>query len=136
MKTTYQKRTGLLPPCTGFAPVKYEGVRLTIPAREALEAAGNTAALRGDYTYDVTLSGKVPANLVATSDEADGRACVRLSCEPPYPREFQNYWLQASWVPCPKCSHALIWYEENYVPGYRVCARRPYHHVLLGDISS
>jgi len=35
----------------------------------------------------------------------------------------REYWPAVTDVPCPVkgCTHTVMWYEADYVPGYRVC---------------
>ena len=131
MKLEYQNRYGI--PETKIIPPLYENVRLTIPAREALEAANAEVAPDGPQTYSVRLSpnDRVP-DLVAAivSDDVRGYVALRLPDEPEYPGEEPTYWQQLDFSPCPKCGKPLVWYEAGYVPGYRVCTGKAHHHVL------
>lgn len=133
-----------------IAAPTYEGLRLTIPAREALERAGNRVIVgRGvDVAdprsrwpvYDVTLTGKVPDGLVLAliGNGHDQHRGLRTQDEEPYPLEWPAgqgiaWYERGEWVPCPapRCRRALVWYEAGYVPGYRVCTRG--HHVQLSS---
>lgn len=145
------------------APV-YEPYRLTIPAREALELAGNRVEALGDvdvappYTpgdalppsarpalthqlYRITLV-RPPAGLVEClighGDEQ--HRGLRMTDEPEYPGEWEGegvaWYERGQWVPCPQCGSALVWYEAGYVPGYRICVERQHHAQLSHDGSS
>lgn len=111
-------RTGLLAPHTTVAAPVHEGLRLTIPAREALVAAGNDVELReavtpngdapcahGDMSvppslrrglpyqlWRVTMGGRVPRGLVPClighGDEQ--HRGLRLGDEPEYPGEWAS----------------------------------------------
>lgn len=109
------------------APV-YTDLRLTIPAREALEALPDNVCLAtwtpSGPRYAVTLV-RPPVGLVVvrfvngTSDTG-----LRLDSEPEYPCECPAAWYEhGSWVPCPEagCGFALMWCEAGFVPGWRVC---------------
>ncbi len=119
------------------APTVLEGLRLTIPAREALEAHNRveaTATAPGEPPrWCVTLV-RPPPGLVLVALE--GRAlALRMADEPPYPGERAGdtaWWERGAWVPCPTCGAALAWYEAGYVPGYRVCLEG-HHAQLAGD---
>lgn len=125
-----------------------EGVRLTIPAREALEAAGAVVtpagqASNGAPLYDIRLGPEVviPTGLVLTHTQIrhphggyELPLSVRLSVEPPYPGEVDevvSIWNHADLTPCPTCGRGLVWYEAGYVPGYRVCAGWQHHHWIV-----
>jgi hypothetical protein len=106
------------------APV-YDGLRLTVPAHEALVRAGNTvreAGYDGAFLRHTVILRRPPPGLVhvricGTSDEA-----LRLDIEPEYPSEVPGAWYeQGQWTPCPTCGFALVWYEAGYVPGWRIC---------------
>lgn len=141
-----QKRKGLFPEHKKVATAMHEKVRLTIPAREALEAAGATVAPEqmdmaiGMPTYTVRLGDQVPIGLVAAHTKASYPGggwrellSLRMEIEPEYPGEFEgDYWQRLDFVACPKCGAPLVWYEAGYVPGYRVCAKTPNHHWLAG----
>ena len=138
-----QKRKGL-PEHKKVAPALHEKVRLTIPAREALEAAGATVTPEpmnmaiGMPTYTVRLGDQVPIGLVAahTKISYSGGSwwellSLRMEIEPEYPGEFMgDYWQRLDFAPCPKCGAPLMWYEAGYIPGYRVCSKPPHHHWL------
>jgi hypothetical protein len=145
-------RTGLTmaSDASSVAPPVHDGLRLTIPVREALEAAGNIVQrLLGDQgedtgRYIVTMRGTVPRDLVLCliggrdyrQREEQVRG-LRLQIEPEYPDEWQDsaiaWWERGNWVPCPACRAPLVWYEAGYVSGYRVCARAPHHHATLSS---
>lgn len=139
-----QKQTGLFPEHSGVTQGAHENIRLTIPAREALQAAGATISPEpmdrkiGMPTYTVILGGKIPGGLVcaATTVLQEGGGwleilCLRMKNEPEYPGEIEgSYWQRLDFMPCPKCGAPLVWYEAGYVPGYRVCAKAPHHHWL------
>lgn len=127
------------------APV-YE-VRLTIPAREALEAAGNTVerVAHDRDIWRVTLVAP-PAGLEVAIPRATDRygvngpvpsycgLAVRRADEPPWPNALEGpdavpWWDRGAWIPCPRCGAALVWWEAGYVAGHRVCLRG--HHSQL-----
>jgi len=131
VKLKDRKRTGLFPEHNGVEPPTYTGLRLTIPVREALASCGATITAEADNRYAVTLAGTVPAGIIATYIGGQWGVALRLENEPEYPNEIGHaYWEQVAFTPCPKCGAPLIWYEAGYVPGYRVCARKPHHHML------
>lgn len=135
MRLEYQNRTGLLPEHAGVRQGPHEGVRLTIPAREALQAAGARITMEppsGEPAlYTVELGERVPEGIVATRILHTEHLGLRMDNEPEYPGEIGHaYWEQLDFTPCPECGAPLVWYEAGYVPGYRVCARAPHHHVL------
>lgn len=130
-----QKRTGVFPE---HARLKFEGglpagLRMTIPAREALERA---SVLRdGHYYYQTPPQGIVAVLapiLEAGAPTGSYHTALRCGNEPPYPGERPNedMWIEADLTPCPKCGAALVWYEAGYVPGYRVCAGPKHHHYI------
>lgn len=137
MRATYQGRTGLFREHAGIAAPVYDDLRLTIPAREALEETGATVVRTGGPdgpTYCVTMGQRVPEHLVVTAIEGDHRHGLRLESEPEYPGEIRghtSYWLRACFLGCPECGAPLAWYEAGYVPGYRVCTAGPHHHVMI-----
>ncbi len=140
-----QHRSGVLPEHKGMRLVgaQLDCCRLTIPAREALEAngaqvtpaqaplvpdGGQWVPASGRH-WSVTLAERCPSGLVAVQQVGGSSAiCIRLDNEPEYPNETPVIWPQIDLTPCPKCGGALIWYEAGYVPGYRVCAGRKHHH--------
>lgn len=153
-------RTGLTmtPQVAHIAAPIHDELRLTIPAHEALVSTRNRVELRGATTmlphtldraqrgptyqvFRVELSGDVPARLILCiigHGEEQHRG-LRLNDEPEFPREIAGavaWWEQGEWTPCPTCRAPLVWYEAGYVPGYRVCARRPHHHSILRDGSA
>lgn len=137
MKLKYQKRNGLFQEHRrgDLRQAPHERVRLTIPAREALESAGAIILAEpsdgGPALYTVELMDRVPQDVVATRIIDTDHLGLRMSNEPEYPGEIWHaYWEQLDFTPCPKCGAPLIWYEAGYVPGYRVCARKPHHHIL------
>jgi len=134
MKIKSQNLTGLLPGHSGVAPIVFDRVRATIPAREALTEAGATVEPTGD-TCTIRLGGRMPCGIVAVStpDPNGGadRMAIRMRHEPPYPIERPDVWAQADWTPCPDCGAPIVWYESGYVPGYRVCAKPPHHHSIV-----
>jgi hypothetical protein len=65
------------------------------------------------------------------TNDPDCPMAVRLASEPPYPIEFPAFWATVDFTPCPVCGAALLWHEAGHVPGYRVCVRAPFHHVLV-----
>jgi hypothetical protein len=149
IKLQDMKKSGLFSEHQGCQIVAgpHQQVRLTIPAREALEASGATItpepldAEIGMPTYTVVLGDHIPAGLVAASTHLqclEGHGyyeilSLRMEIEPPYPGEHDgDYWRRLDFTPCPKCGAPLIWYEAGYVPGYRVCAKKPHHHWLAG----
>lgn len=126
-------------------PPEYGPYRMTIPAREALEAAGNVIS-RTDAppslapSYAVTVAGRMPRGIVeCVIDGPAQHRGLRLDSEPEYPREMSGavaWHDRGQWVPCPapRCGRALVWYEAGYVPGYRVCTAG--HHAQLSDDGS
>lgn len=132
----------------------YSGMRMTIPAREALERMGNDVSVDGNgtgpgvpdgsmlpstfvthhQTYRVTLR-RPPAGVVLCTigRGAEQHRGLRLADEPEYPGEWSGDVIawhdRGDWVPCPQCGGALVWYEAGYVPGYRLCTSG--HHVQL-----
>lgn len=138
MKLEYQNRTGLFPEHRGL-PIElqaHERVRLTIPAREALQAAGARIAPEPNdgepQTYTVQLDAKreVPKGLVACRIVGTDHVGIRMEIEPEYPHETQSLWDQVAFSGCPQCGKPLLWYEAGHVPGYRVCTGESHHHVL------
>lgn len=123
--------------------VLIEGVRMTIPVREALERAGNAIRQgREAHVWDVELSRPVSLVVVQTLEPIPGvmyggspRVALRLEEEPEYPQEHAAaWWDRGAWVACPSCGAALVWYEAGYVPGYRICLGEHRHHAQLsGD---
>lgn len=126
------------------APPVYEDLRITIPAIERLEAAGNAVTTSiaqpvGPMRYSVELTGIVPRGLVLClvgHGDHQHRA-LRCDDEQAYPQEWPAdsgaiaWHERGDWTPCPhpKCGRALVWYEAGYVPGYRLCTRG--HHAQL-----
>lgn len=126
------------------APPVYGPLRLTIPAREALERAGNivtrVADIAGCPAYSVELRRPPPEGVeiclidYGAERYAEQHRGIRLAVEPPYPGEFSggiSCWERGDWVPCPRCGGALVWYEAGYVPGYRLCTKG--HHAQLSS---
>lgn len=135
MQLIDQKRSGLLPEHKGLKLGRntYNNVRLTIPVREALLANGADISLlsQADSTFTVTPGETLPEGIVATRILGTSHLGLRLHNEPPYPGEIgEACWEQIDFTPCPKCNHALVWYEAGFVPGYRVCAGPKHHHFL------
>lgn len=131
MRAVYQGRTGLLPPSTGIAPIVYEDLRMTIPVRELLMRHGATV-VQVVEDWMVTLGSRMPEGILAVQTIGEWRIALRLGSEPHWPMEVEAGWdVRACWLPCPKCGAPLVWCEAGYVPGYRVCAKAPYHHVLV-----
>lgn len=129
VKLIDQKQSGLFAEHEGVASPTYTGLRLTIPAREALQASGATVTQEADGRFSVTLEKSVPKGIVATHINGEIGLALRMEIEPEYPGEIGHaFWEQVDFTPCPKCGAALIWYEAGYVPGYRVCAKPPHHH--------
>lgn len=100
------------------APV-YEPYRLTIPAREALERAGNRVELLGNISV-------APPYTPGDALPPSARPALTLVA----------WYERGQWVPCPQCGGALVWYEACYVPGYRICVERQHHAQLSHDGSS
>lgn len=107
-------------------------LRMTVPARERLEAATTGRDER------MVFFARPPAGIVVVLAPVPGghglSLAVRCDDEPEYPGEVPNTvdsWLPAMLTPCPACGAALVWYEAGYVPGYRVCAGAKHHHVRL-----
>ena len=116
-----------------LVPTTIEAIRLTIPAREALDRAGNRVVLAHGATaseprYNVTLI-RPPAGLVLCiiGRGTEQHRGLRLATEPEYPGEWPASSGGIAWhergqlVPCPECGHTLLWCEAGYVPGWRVC---------------
>ncbi len=133
VKLVSQKRVGLFAEHTsGVAPPTHE-VRATIPVVEALRMAGATVDSLPSprIGYLVTLGETMPSGVVAVHlNGPSPNIGLRMADEPEYPMEFENYWSQVDFTPCPVCSAPVMWYEAGYVPGYRVCAKPPHHHSL------
>lgn len=134
-------KTGLFAEIAGVVAPVYERLRLTIPAREALERENGLApdgsTKFGAQLWRVTLR-RPPAGLVLVLVEQDEQhEGLRLEDEVAYPGEWREGGIawsdRGSWVPCPACGASLVWYEAGYVPGYRVCSARPYHHAMLSS---
>ena len=135
-------RTGLHAEHRAVTTPTITDLRLTIPAREALLAAGNVVseyrggAEAGGPRYSVALS-RPPSGLVLCQihDHEDSQYGLRMSDEPRYPHEMPTAQISwdawGQWLPCPSCGASLVWYEAGYVPGYRVCSAAPHHHVRL-----
>jgi hypothetical protein len=110
-------------------------------ARHAPEDTSVPPSKRRGHPYQVwrvTLRGTVPDGLVLclVGQGGEQHRALRLHVEPEYPGEWPAAALawheRGAWVPCPACQAPLVWYEAGYVPGYRVCAAKPHHHVQLG----
>jgi len=126
----------------GAAPT-YTDLRMTIPARELLEQLGNEIRIHTTDSgprYSVTLTGQLAAKgvlvLVLIGQGNEQHRGLRLIDEPAYPGEWANgvgiaWHERGDWVRCPRCGHALVWYEAGYVPGYRLCTRG--HHAQLSS---
>lgn len=135
MQLLDQQRTGLFSEHQGLELARntHNFVRLTIPVREALQATGAEISIlsQADNTYTVTPGKTLPEGIVATRIIGTNHLGLRMQNEPPYPGEIgEASWEQLDFTPCPKCGHALVWYEAGYVPGYRVCAGPKHHHYL------
>lgn len=127
----------------------YSDLRMTVPAREALERAGNrvdhagspaVGALPRDLLifFSTTLTGTVPRGIleVCIGHGNEQHWGLRMTDEPEYPAEWPSDQVQrdyGAWVPCPhrRCGRPLVWYEAGYVPGYRICTRG--HHAQLSN---
>ena len=50
-------------------------------------------------------------------------------------RVIRDYWGAVTDVPCPipKCAGHIRWYENGYVPGYRICDVCHRHFLARGD---
>lgn len=81
--------------------------------------------------WNIVLGRRMPPGIVAVPLPQWPWIGLRLDTDPPYPGESPDTWLQAGWLPCPKCGAPVVWYEAGYVRGYRVCARPPYHHLMV-----
>ena len=107
-----------------IGPTVIERLRLTVPAREAIEAAGNRVTV--DATpdgprYTVNLV-RPPPGLVVVAISGTSEIGIRRADEPEYPGECPAAWWDiGQWVPCPTCGHALLWCEAGFVPGWRIC---------------
>jgi hypothetical protein len=130
MKLINQKKRGLFAEHNGIAPVVYT-VRATVPAAEALHAAGAVLVpLPNGIGYEITLGPQMPANLIACQLNESPHIGVRCSNEPEFPGESPDYWASVNFSPCPVCGSPVVWYEAGYVPGYRVCTGPKHHHSL------
>jgi len=127
-------RTGLFFEHHGIADPMYDGLRMTIPVRESLEANGHVVTPNGDL-FTVILSGRrMSRDVVACCIVGKEYLALRLDNEPEYPGECPAAWYQrGEWLPCPQCGAPIVWYEAGYVPGYRVCVRKPHHHCQLSN---
>jgi hypothetical protein len=113
------KKTTLLP---HLIPPIYEGLRLTLPAKELLERAGNTVEKTDKY-YTLMLR-YPPANVRVVIAEIMGEQSLALRCEgePQFPCEYPAAWHDVGlFTACPECGAALMWCEAGYVPGWRIC---------------
>lgn len=131
MKLLYQHKTGL-EPADAVIYLRPINAVATIPAIEALRAA-SASVERNSLPcglVTITLGSRMPPNIIAVSTP-DHDICLRTKQEPPYPQERPNFWLQADFLPCPVCSAPVVWYEAGYVPGYRVCTKKPHHHLRV-----
>ena len=127
--------------------IKHTHDRATVPAIEALVAAGNEVERAGARVgegaalgaaqeggpWTVYLSrppcGIEVVRIVGTADVA-----IRLDIEPAYPGETPAAWHErGDMVPCPECGAALGWAEAGYVPGWRVCMGPARHFALLSS---
>lgn len=121
-------------------------VRLTIPAREALLAAGNDVGSLppsgATYPlYTVTLLRPPPGLVVVECGEPHGPygarhhlLGLRLASEPEFPYESPAAWYdRGALVPCPECGAALVWAEAAFVPGWRLCLGGGHACRLSGD---
>ncbi len=118
----------LSPPC-------YE-IRLTIPAREALERAGNSIdrppSATGTPIVELRRPPRGRDRLVIVALIGSTDTAARMEDEPRWPGECDaTTCVRGEWVPCPhpRCGRALVWYEAGYVAGYRICLRG--HHAQL-----
>ena len=145
MRLINQHRSGVFAEHEGaeFRGAVLDCCRLTIPAREALEAASAvitpaeppTIHVNGRWErssaphWRVELRQQCPSGLVVTQEYGSHAVCVRRDDEPEWPGgEAPAAWQQLDLTPCPTCGSALVWYEAGYVPGYRVCAGPEHHH--------
>ena len=108
-------------------------LRLTIPAREALRAAGNSVTPGNPIGpmlapgYAVQLLTPPPGLVLVLIGQGDEQhRGVRGADEPPYPEEWPDgqgiaWWERGDWTPCATCGAALLWCEVGFVPGWRVC---------------
>lgn len=118
----------------------YTNLRITVPAIEALEKAGNRVKLCKEHKpvalYNVTLTHPINSiKLVRFNDYMGNQYTgLRLATEPEYPNELYygvSWHERGDWVPCPTCGASLVWYEAGYVPGYRICLNK--HRVQLSS---
>lgn len=145
MKLLYQNRTGVFHKRAKLSGARLDCCRLTIPAREALEAFGAAVSpadpphllesgkwvMSSAPHWRVALGTLCPPGLIAAQQVGVSHAiCIRLDIEPEWPNEIPATWPQLDLTPCPRCRSALVWYEAGYVPGYRVCAGPQHHHWL------
>jgi len=135
MKLVYQKKNGLFPEIKGIAPLKYEA-RATIPVVEALRDVGSVVTPQvspNQSVYTINLGDQMPTGIITVGINEYPGLGLRMENEPDYPIEYPSYWNQIDWTPCPVCGAPVVWYEAGYVPGYRICTRKPYHHCLATD---
>lgn len=105
-----------------LAAPAYE-IRLTIPAREALERRGNSIDRPPSSPGTPIVILRHPPRHMCVVQTAEGLA-GRMPEEPPWPGERDaDVWDRRAWVPCPQrgCGAALLWCEAGYVPGWRIC---------------
>lgn len=132
----YMNRTGLFDEHKkhGVDTPRYDKLYLTVPAMQELERLDNTTDRQGYGLYEIVLSGTVPDNLVFAQGRERHQRGLRLNTDPEFSWEqadFASSNDKSDFQPCPKCGAALAWYEAGYVPGYRVCAKKPHHHVMV-----
>lgn len=131
MRFRLLRRTGIND-AAGIAPIVQHHIRLTVAVREALMKSGADVVARAtEASVTIRLGEFMPAGIVVAVGE--GYVYLSMQNEPDWSdfvEAFPDYWCQLDWTPCPKCGAPLVWYEAGYVPGYRVCAKKPHHHVL------
>ena len=118
-------------------------IRLTIPAREAIERAwaqapeaqvrarGGLRAVKNEIDRPPSAAG-IP--VVTLRTPPTGLTIVTVQCEGvqtlgartvedgQWPVEFEApWWDRCAWVPCPTCGATLLWCENGFVPGWRIC---------------
>lgn len=114
-----------------LVPSEHDHLRLSAGARSALLDAGNLViCLKGApaplVLYSLELR-RPPAGIVlcAIADLWPPSRGLRMATEPPFPNELHPSaiaWSEhGEWVGCPTCGAALLWCEQGFVPGWRVC---------------
>ena len=139
----YPDRTGWTTDESCPSKIVRNRVRMTDAVRSALLRAGAIIepetvpnAPADIPSWRVQLGREMPRGIVAKmvhTAEAGSLLTLRMDDESVADTDTDaegDYWVQLDWTPCPTCGAPLVWYEAGYVPGYRVCAAPPFHHVL------